>query len=54
MQITGERGNAVLLSEEDGRSIQETLQLATIPGRRETILEGMAREIPGLSSEPGW
>ena len=54
MQITGERGNAVLLSEEDGRSIQETLLLATIPGRRETILEGMAREIPGLSSEPGW
>jgi antitoxin YefM len=36
--ITGKRGNAVLVSEEDWRSIQETLHLLSIPGMRESIL----------------
>ena len=31
VQITGKRGNAVLLSEGDWRSIQETLHLVSIP-----------------------
>ena len=30
--ITGKRGNAVLISEEDWRAIQETLYLLNIPG----------------------
>jgi len=54
VQITGKRGNAVLLSEEDWRSIQETLHLVSIPGMRESILEGMATDVANLSSEPGW
>lgn len=54
VQITGKRGNAVLLSEDNWRAIQETLHLVSIPGMRESILEGMATDISELSSEPGW
>jgi antitoxin YefM len=48
------RGNAVLLSEGDWRSIQETLHLVSIPGMRESILEGMTTDVSELNSEPGW
>ena len=41
VQIHGKRGNAVLLSEADWSSIQETLHLLAIPGMRESILEGI-------------
>ena len=37
--ITTKRNNAVLISEEDWRSIQETLYLSSIPGMVESILE---------------
>ena len=52
--ITGKRSNAVLVSEDDWRAIQETLHLISIPGMRESILEGMAEPIDDLSEEPGW
>ena len=54
VQITGKRSNAVLLSEDDWRAIQETLHLVAIPGMRESILEGMATDVSELSSEPLW
>lgn len=54
VQITGKRSNAVLLSEDDWRAIQETLHLVSIPGMRESILEGMATPVDELSSDPGW
>jgi len=54
VQITGKRGNAVLLSEDDWRAIQETLHLVSIPGMRESILEGMAADVSDLSSDPLW
>lgn len=54
VQIHGKRGNAVLISEADWRSIEETLHLLAIPGMRESILEGMATEASELSTEPGW
>jgi antitoxin YefM len=41
IQITGKRGNAVLVSEDEWRAIQETLHLVSIPGMRESILQGM-------------
>ncbi|MBE0713943.1 MAG: type II toxin-antitoxin system Phd/YefM family antitoxin, partial [Candidatus Aminicenantes bacterium] len=41
IQITGKRANAVLVSEEDWRAIQETLYLLSIPGMRESIRKGM-------------
>ncbi len=39
--IVGKRGNAILLSEEDWRAINETLYLVSIPGMRESIIKGM-------------
>jgi len=54
VQITGKRGNAILLSEQDWRAIEETLHLVSIPGMRESIVEGMATDLDELSSEPGW
>jgi PHD/YefM family antitoxin component YafN of YafNO toxin-antitoxin module len=54
VQITGKRSNAVLLSQDDWRAIHETLHLVSIPGVRESILEGMATEVSELSSEPLW
>lgn len=54
VQITGRRGNAVLVSEEDWRAVQETLFLVSIPGMRESIREGLATPIDDLGDEPGW
>ena len=39
--IIGKKSSAVLVSEEDWRSIQETLYLTSIPGVRDLIREGM-------------
>jgi prevent-host-death family protein len=51
VQITGKRGNAVLVSEADWRAIQETLHLVSIPGMRESIRKGMAEPIDACSKE---
>jgi antitoxin YefM len=52
--ITGKRGNAVLLSEEDWNSISETLYLLSVPGVRESIKEGMNESIEECSKELDW
>ena len=39
--VTGKSGNVVMLSEEDFRSIQETLYLCSIPGMRDKIVAGL-------------
>ncbi len=52
--ITGKRGNAVLVSEEDWRAIQETLYLLDIPGMRESISEGLATPIEECSKDAEW
>ena len=49
--ITGKRNNAVLLSEEDWRSVQETMYLLSIPGMRESIVEGINAPASALLSE---
>lgn len=41
IRITGKHNSAVLVSEEDWRSIQETLYLTSIPGMKDSILKGM-------------
>lgn len=51
--ITGQSNNAVLLSEADWTSIQETLYLLSIPGMQESIREGLATSIKEYdSAEP--
>ena len=52
--IVGKRNDAVLLSAEDWRNIQETLFLLSVPGMRESIKEGMAEPVDGCAAEPGW
>lgn len=54
VQITGRRGNALLLAEEDWRAAQETLHLLAVPGMRESIREGVATPVEDLEDEPGW
>ena len=39
IQITGKNGNAVLLSEEDWKAIEETLYLNAVPGMVQSILD---------------
>ena len=54
VQITGKRGNAVLVGEDDWRAVQETLYLVSIPGMRDSIVEGMATPVDECEDEPGW
>jgi prevent-host-death family protein len=52
--ITGKRSNAVLVSEEDWRSIQEALYLLSIPGMRESIIEGLKTPVEKCATELDW
>jgi len=52
--ITGKRGNAVLVSEDDWNAINETLHLLSIPGMRESILNGMKEPLSECSTELDW
>jgi prevent-host-death family protein len=54
VQITGKRGNAVLVGEDDWRAVQETLFLVSIPGMRDSIVEGMATPSGRLEDELEW
>jgi prevent-host-death family protein len=54
VEITGKESNAILVVEEDWRSIQETLYLSSIPGMRESIVEGMKASVDDLSDELDW
>jgi len=54
VEITGKESNAVLVGEEDWRSIQETLYLTSIPGMRESIIEGMNTSVDDLSDDLDW
>ena len=54
IEITGPRSSAVLVSEDDWRAIQETLHLVSIPGMRESILEGMATPVDELEDQLDW
>jgi len=45
IQITGKKTNAVLLAEDDWRAVQETLYLISIPGMRESIIDGLNTEV---------
>jgi len=52
--ITGKRGNAILVSEDDWNAITETLHLLSVPGMRESIKEGMSQNISECSKELDW
>ena len=54
IQITGKKSNAILVSEEDWRSIQETLHLLSIPGMRKSIVEGLNADVETDTRELDW
>jgi prevent-host-death family protein len=54
VHITGKNKSAVLVAEEDWRSIEETLYLLSIPGMRESIIKGMKEPIEKSSTKIEW
>ena len=52
--ITGKRANAVLIAENDWRSIQETLYLLSIPSMRESIREGLSTSVKECVDRLDW
>ncbi|MDO5501205.1 MAG: type II toxin-antitoxin system Phd/YefM family antitoxin [Propionibacteriaceae bacterium] len=54
LTITGQRGNAVLIGEDDWRAIQETLFLGSVPGMSESLRQARAEGIEAGSTELDW
>jgi len=54
VQITGKRSNAVLISEEDWRAIQETLHLLSVPGMRASIRKGLKTPVKKCLTKLKW
>ncbi len=54
VQIAGKRNSAVLISDDDWRSIQETLYLLSIPGMRATIRQGLKTPVKKCSKKLSW
>jgi prevent-host-death family protein len=54
LTITGQRGNAVLIGEDDWRAIQESLFLAGVPGFTESIRQARTEGIGAGSETLGW
>lgn len=52
--ITGKRGNAVLISEDDWSAINETLYLLSIPKMRESIKEGLETPVDECDTDLDW
>jgi len=52
--ITGKRANAILISEEDWRAVNETLYLLSMPGMRESIRQGMSTKLEDCDKDLDW
>ncbi len=52
--ISSKKKGAVLIAEDDWRSIQETLHLLAIPGMRESIVEGLKLPFDQCSDTVEW
>jgi prevent-host-death family protein len=52
--ITDERTNAVLISEDDWRAIQETVYLLSIPGMRKSIRKGLVTPLSKCARNLRW
>ncbi len=52
--ISGKRSNAVLVSADDWQAIQETLYLLSVPGMRESIMEGRSEPLAESAKELDW
>ncbi|APM39283.1 type II toxin-antitoxin system Phd/YefM family antitoxin [Clostridium kluyveri] len=56
IQITSKNGDVVMLSLKDWEAIQETLNLVSIPGMKESILEGKKEPVEECKTlqDIGW
>jgi len=54
VHITGRRGNAVLISESDWRSLQETLHLTSVPGMKASLKKGRATPLSKCLRKLPW
>ena len=54
IQIAGKRNSAVLIGNDDWRAIQETLHLLSVPGMRESIVEGLNTPVDDCESDLDW
>ena len=54
VQIAGQRHCGVLVSEDDWRAIQETLYLTSVPGMKESIVEGLRTPLDQCAKELDW
>ena len=52
--IVGKRSRAVLVSESDWKAIQETLYLQSIPGMKESILDGAKEPLSEFDTKLDW
>ena len=52
--ISGKRNSAVLVSQEDWATIQETLFQLSIPGMRGSIREGLATDVEDCDEVLDW
>jgi antitoxin YefM len=52
--ITSQQANAVLISEEDWRALQETLYLLSVPGMRESVREGLETPVEECATKLDW
>lgn len=52
--IVGKKSKAVLISEEDWESVQETLYLLSIPNMRKSIREGLNTPVEECLKELDW
>ena len=53
-QIAGKGGSAVLSAEDDWRAVQETLYRHSVPGMKESIVEGLKTRVEECEEELGW
>ncbi len=54
IRITGKRNSAVLVSEKDWASVQETIYLLSVPGMRESVKEGINAPVEEFKTELDW
>ena len=54
VQITGKRHSAVLIAEEDWRSIRETMYLLSVPGMRASIAKGLKTPVSKCKKTVRW
>jgi antitoxin YefM len=54
VHIISKKGSVVMVSEEDWKSIEETLYVTSIPGLRDSIIAGLNEPLDNCSDNLDW